>query len=79
MGESWHNNHHAYPGSASLGLLPGQIDLGWWLIKAFEAAGLARNIKTPDNLAPRPGSRRVDEPGNADAVAPRHRGSALFQ
>ncbi|WLA51583.1 hypothetical protein QIH80_16465 [Bradyrhizobium elkanii] len=79
MGESWHNNHHAYPGSAKLGLLPGQIDLGWWLIKAFEAAGLASNIKTPDNLAPRPGSRRVDEPGNADAVAPRHRGSALFQ
>ncbi|WOH79152.1 hypothetical protein RX327_25025 [Bradyrhizobium sp. BEA-2-5] len=55
MGESWHNNHHAYPGSAKLGLLPGQIDLGWWLIKAFEAAGLASNIKTPDNLAPRPG------------------------
>lgn len=69
MGESWHNNHHAYPGSAKLGLLPGQIDLGWWLIKAFEAAGLARNIKTPDNLVPRPGARRVDDPDNAEAVA----------
>ena len=69
MGESWHNNHHAYPGSAKLGLLPGQIDLGWWLIKAFEAAGLATNIKTPDDLAPRPGARRVDGGGNADTVA----------
>jgi stearoyl-CoA desaturase (delta-9 desaturase) len=50
MGESWHNNHHAFPGSAKLGLFPGQIDLGWWLIKAFEAVGLAWNIKTPDDL-----------------------------
>lgn len=36
MGESWHNNHHAFPGSAKLGLLPGQIDLGWELIRLFE-------------------------------------------
>lgn len=30
MGESWHNNHHAYPGSAKLGLYPGEWDPGWW-------------------------------------------------
>jgi stearoyl-CoA desaturase (delta-9 desaturase) len=24
LGESWHNNHHAYPGSARLGLYPGE-------------------------------------------------------
>jgi stearoyl-CoA desaturase (delta-9 desaturase) len=59
MGESWHNNHHAYPGSAKMGLLPGQTDLGWWLIRTFEASGLATNIKTPDNLCPRPGLRPV--------------------
>lgn len=28
-----------------MGLFPGQIDLGWWLIKGFEAAGLATHIK----------------------------------
>jgi fatty-acid desaturase len=50
MGESWHNNHHAFPGSAKLGLFPSEIDLGWWLIKAFEACGLAWRIKTPDAL-----------------------------
>lgn len=50
MGESWHNNHHAFPGSAKLGLFPGQIDLGWWLILSFEALGLATNIKTPNEL-----------------------------
>ena len=50
MGESWHNNHHAFPGSAKLGLFPGEIDLGWWLIKAFEALGLAWAIRTPNDL-----------------------------
>lgn len=48
MGESWHNNHHAFPGSARLGLFPGEIDLGWWLIKAFETCGLAWKIRTPE-------------------------------
>ncbi len=50
MGESWHNNHHAYPGSAKLGLRPGEIDLGWWLIKSFEAAWLASDIRTPESM-----------------------------
>lgn len=59
MGESWHNNHHAYPGSARLGLLSGQADPGWWLIKVFERCGLAWSIKTPGNLAPRPALRRL--------------------
>jgi stearoyl-CoA desaturase (delta-9 desaturase) len=59
MGESWHNNHHAFPGSARLGLFPGQIDLGWWLIKAFEACGLATDIKTPADLPERPTLQRL--------------------
>ena len=44
MGESWHNNHHAFPKSAKLGLLPNQIDLGWGLIKAVEKLGLAARM-----------------------------------
>jgi stearoyl-CoA desaturase (delta-9 desaturase) len=28
MGECWHNNHHAYPGSARLGLAQGEWDPG---------------------------------------------------
>ncbi len=50
MGESWHNNHHAYPGSAKIGLLPGQPDPGWWLISALRVLGLASNIRTPANM-----------------------------
>lgn len=59
MGESWHNNHHAFPGSAKLGLFPGQVDPGWWLIKSFEMLGLARDIKTPADLPERKELKRV--------------------
>lgn len=59
MGESWHNNHHAFPGSARLGLHPGEVDLGWLLICAFERAGLASDIVTPEQLPYRAAVRRI--------------------
>jgi fatty-acid desaturase len=59
MGEAWHNNHHAFPNSAKMGLFPGQVDFGWWLIRTLEALGLAWNVKTPANLPQRPGLRRL--------------------
>jgi stearoyl-CoA desaturase (delta-9 desaturase) len=55
MGESWHNNHHAFPRSARHGLYPGQIDLGWHFIRLLEYLGLAWDIKLPANLPPRRG------------------------
>lgn len=54
MGEAWHNNHHAFPGSARIGLYPGQSDWGWAFICLLERFGLAWNIQTPETLAPRP-------------------------
>jgi fatty-acid desaturase len=68
MGESWHNNHHAYPESARLGLFRGEIDLGWWLIQAFAFGGLAHAIKTPANLPTRPALRRVSHGGKGCPV-----------
>jgi stearoyl-CoA desaturase (delta-9 desaturase) len=59
MGESWHNNHHAFPGSAKIGLLPGQPDPGWWLIQWLAALGLAWNIRTPENMPVRKEIRRL--------------------
>jgi stearoyl-CoA desaturase (delta-9 desaturase) len=41
-GEGWHNNHHAAPTSAKLGLARGQLDPGWWLIQALAHTGQAR-------------------------------------
>jgi fatty-acid desaturase len=69
MGEAWHNNHHAYPNSAKMGLLPGQIDLGWWLIRALKTADLAQNIKTPENLPERAGMRRLPNVLEADLAS----------
>jgi stearoyl-CoA desaturase (delta-9 desaturase) len=71
MGESWHNNHHAFPGSARLGLYPGQVDPGWWLIRCFALVGLAHAIKTPADLKRRPALRRLDVVDDGCPVARR--------
>ena len=46
-GECWHNNHHAFPESARIGLDPGQLDPAWWMIALFERWGMARNVGRP--------------------------------
>ncbi len=61
MGECWHNNHHAYPGSARLGLLPGEWDPGWWVLLTFKRFGLIWNIRLPEHLPHRPELRVVKE------------------
>lgn len=70
MGESWHNNHHAFPGSAKLGLERGQVDLGWVLLLGFRHLGLAWNIVTPDSLPHRPALRRILEHKAHDVSLP---------
>jgi fatty-acid desaturase len=54
MGEAWHNNHHAFPSSARLGVRPGEVDPGWWVLMLMARVGLAWNVKTPETLPPRP-------------------------
>jgi fatty-acid desaturase len=46
-GECWHNNHHAFPESARIGLEPGQVDPGWWMIAALERLGLVYDVRRP--------------------------------
>jgi sn-1 stearoyl-lipid 9-desaturase len=55
MGESWHNNHHAFPASARHGLYPGQVDIGFAFVRLLEKLGLAWDVQTPANLPPRQG------------------------
>ena len=55
MGESWHNNHHAFPASARHGLYPGQPDPGYRFIQLLEFLGLAWDVQTPASLPPRKG------------------------
>jgi stearoyl-CoA desaturase (delta-9 desaturase) len=76
MGESWHNNHHAFPGSAKLGLFPGEIDLGWWLIKAFAYFGVATNIKTPEQLPYRRELRELPHEAISRGVSHKLHGAA---
>lgn len=53
MGECWHNNHHAFPGSARLGLYRGEWDPGWWCLLALQRIGLVWNLRLPADLPPR--------------------------
>ncbi|MDQ1521762.1 MAG: hypothetical protein QOI55_2835 [Actinomycetota bacterium] len=47
MGESWHNFHHANPGSARHGAGRGQLDSSAALIRLFEKAGWATKVRWP--------------------------------
>ncbi|MDF0529496.1 acyl-CoA desaturase [Tsukamurella sp. 8F] len=57
LGESWHNNHHAFPESASFGLNWYRFDPGYWVIRSLEAVGLAWDVGLP--TAERRASKRI--------------------
>jgi fatty-acid desaturase len=59
MGEGWHNNHHAFPGSAKLGLNAGEWDPGWWVLSGLSRVGLVWNLRLPEHLASRPELREL--------------------
>jgi len=50
IGEAWHNNHHAFPGSARIGIYPGQSDWGYAFIVVLQRLGLAWNVVLPEHL-----------------------------
>ncbi|MFT5277900.1 MAG: fatty-acid desaturase [Arenicella sp.] len=62
MGESWHNNHHAYPRSAMLGLHDDEPDIGWFFLNVLHNLGYVINIKLPEDLPERP--ELMPESGN---------------
>ncbi len=47
LGEGWHNNHHYYPSSASMGFRWWEIDITLYILKALAAAGLVWDLKLP--------------------------------
>ena len=49
FGESWHNNHHAFPTSAVHGLGRFQPDATGFVIRTLARLGLADNVKLPDD------------------------------
>jgi stearoyl-CoA desaturase (delta-9 desaturase) len=48
LGESWHNNHHAFPSSARHGLRWWQADPTYWAIRTWQALGLVSRVVVPD-------------------------------
>lgn len=73
MGECWHNNHHAFPGSAKLGLFPGEWDPGWWMLLVFRRFGLAWNFRLPAQMPARAELARVDALSRSLLAPPRYR------
>jgi stearoyl-CoA desaturase (delta-9 desaturase) len=53
FGESWHNNHHAFPTSAIHGIGRGQFDMSARFIRIFERLKWVRSVKvaSPKQLA----------------------------
>ena len=48
FGESWHNNHHAFPTSAIHGIGRFQVDPSGGLIKLLARLGVVKNIRLPN-------------------------------
>jgi stearoyl-CoA desaturase (Delta-9 desaturase) len=44
LGESWHNNHHAFPTSAAHGMGWRELDLSALIIRGLERLGLAWDV-----------------------------------
>jgi len=53
VGECWHNNHHAFPESARMGLEPNQPDPGYWILSKLQGVGLVWNATLPREISER--------------------------
>jgi fatty-acid desaturase len=49
FGEGFHNNHHAFPQSARMGLRFHEVDLGWMVIRSLKALGLVGKVGGPED------------------------------
>ncbi len=62
LGEGWHHNHHAFPTAARHGLLRGQLDPSYAIIRCLELLGLADAVRRPS--AEQVGAARRGVPGH---------------
>src|SRR5690242_8035430 len=70
-GEGWHNNHHAFPNSASFALAASRIDLGYWFIKSLETVGLAWDVRVPsrEQIVARAAKLEIRHGGTSERAA----------
>jgi len=71
MGEGWHNNHHASPGSAKTGMKPWELDISWLVIKSLRFVGLASKVKyqTDKELVARFNEKSANQPRTIEVRA----------
>jgi len=62
LGESWYNNHHAFPESPSFGLDWYRLDPGYWVIRLLAVLDLATDLKIPSK------TRMADKRVSSDAA-----------
>lgn len=47
MGEGWHNNHHAFPGSARSGMFARELDVSWLVLRLLQRVRLVESMNEP--------------------------------
>jgi stearoyl-CoA desaturase (delta-9 desaturase) len=47
LGQSWHNNHHAFPSSSTMSHAWWQLDVGDWILRALTGVNLVWGRKIP--------------------------------
>ena len=75
FGEGWHNNHHAFPYSARLGLRWYELDTSWWVIRLLQRLGLATQVRTP-KLSEQEG-KQVAHPGEPQTACSTELGATI--
>lgn len=53
MGDNWHNNHHAFPGSARAGFRWYEVDISWLTIKLLKSIGLVYSMNERFDMSSR--------------------------
>ena len=69
LGEGWHNNHHAFPSSARLGLRWWQVDVGYWVISTLVFFKLAWKVRLPTAEQLESSSRNASQAAGLSASA----------
>ena len=67
FGEGFHNNHHAFPDSARMGLRAHEIDAGWLVLRVMHALGLVHSLRAAADSTL---GLRVQPVGSHDTMAP---------
>ena len=62
LGENWHNNHHAAPGSLSTWVVWYQVDFVYMTLRVVELFGLVSNLRVELPVQP-PGTTRPPPAG----------------